>query len=194
MMNDKVLTLRGNKAVWAPAGGGSGPIDPKRLPEGYPYKEGRATVDMSAVLGPEAVLCKVSDKPPVNASGMQSIKIWADGGIGSSVEVAISNEMGLVDVNLSCVVACVDNATFDLEGLMLTMPEKGVYFLKSDAICVTGVAWDTSATEPVITWDGQSETIHPMAPEFPPALTSPNGTKYQLTVADDGTLSAVAVS
>ena len=30
--------------------------------------------------------------------------------------------------------------------------------------------------------------------EFLPTLTSPNGTKYQLTVSDDGTLSAVAVS
>ena len=38
MSEEKVLTLRGKRAVWAP-GGGSGPIDPKRLPEGYPYKE-----------------------------------------------------------------------------------------------------------------------------------------------------------
>lgn len=30
--------------------------------------------------------------------------------------------------------------------------------------------------------------------EFLPLLTSPNGTKYKLTVSDDGTLSAVAVS
>lgn len=36
MSEEKVLTLRGKKAVWAP-GGGTGPIDPKRLPEGYPY-------------------------------------------------------------------------------------------------------------------------------------------------------------
>lgn len=36
MSEEKVLTLRGKKAVWAPGGG---PIDPKRLPEGYPYKE-----------------------------------------------------------------------------------------------------------------------------------------------------------
>ena len=39
-----------------------------------------------------------------------------------------------------------------------------------------------------------SETIKTIDPEFLPALTSPNGTKYQLTVSDDGTLSAVAVS
>ena len=41
MSKDKeILTLMGRKAVWAPGGGGGdgdGPIDPKRLPEGYPY-------------------------------------------------------------------------------------------------------------------------------------------------------------
>ena len=31
-------------------------------------------------------------------------------------------------------------------------------------------------------------------PEFLPLLTSPNGTKYKLTVSDDDTLSAVAQS
>lgn len=31
MSEEKVLTLRGKKAVWAP-GGGSGPIDPNNLP------------------------------------------------------------------------------------------------------------------------------------------------------------------
>ena len=34
MNEEKVLTLRGKKAVWAPGGGGTGPINPKRLPEG----------------------------------------------------------------------------------------------------------------------------------------------------------------
>lgn len=36
-----------------------------------------------------------------------------------------------------------------------------------------------------------SETIYTMAEEFMPLLTSPNGTKYKLTVSDDGALSAV---
>jgi len=43
MSGEKVLTLRGKKTVWAP-GGGTGPIDPKRLPEGYPYKESSEVV------------------------------------------------------------------------------------------------------------------------------------------------------
>jgi len=38
---------------------------------------------------------------------------------------------------------------------------------------------------------GEVETIHPIDEKFI-VLTSPNGTKYNLTVADDGTLSAVA--
>lgn len=35
------------------------------------------------------------------------------------------------------------------------------------------------------------EEVHPMDVRCLPKLTSPNGTKYQLAVADDGTLSAV---
>lgn len=38
---------------------------------------------------------------------------------------------------------------------------------------------------------GETETIHPIDPKYI-VLTSPNGTKYNLSVADDGTLSAVA--
>lgn len=37
------------------------------------------------------------------------------------------------------------------------------------------------------------ETIHPIDPKFI-VLTSPNGTQYKLTVADNGTLSAVAAT
>lgn len=37
-------------------------------------------------------------------------------------------------------------------------------------------------------------SVVPMSAEFLPSLTSPNGTKYKLTVSDDGTLSAVVVS
>lgn len=38
------------------------------------------------------------------------------------------------------------------------------------------------------------EEVHPIDKRCLPKLTSPNGTNYQLTVSDDGTLSAVAVS
>lgn len=37
---------------------------------------------------------------------------------------------------------------------------------------------------------GETETIHPIDPKFI-VLTSPNGTAYNLSVSDDGTLSAV---
>lgn len=40
----------------------------------------------------------------------------------------------------------------------------------------------------------ETETITPMAEEFMPVLTSPNGTKYKLTVDDTGTLSATEVT
>ena len=39
-----------------------------------------------------------------------------------------------------------------------------------------------------------TETITPMAEEFMPVLTSPNGTKYKLTVDDSGAISATEVT
>lgn len=81
----------------------------------------------------------------------------------------------------SVVVALKDNVTIDVLG-GATFAKAGVYF--------SNIGWSyvQSFTSPT------TETIQPMAEEFMPMLTSPNGTKYQLTVSDDGTLSAVAVS
>lgn len=43
-------------------------------------------------------------------------------------------------------------------------------------------------------WAISSTTVVPLPEEYAPLLTSPNGTKYKLTVSDSGTLSAVAVT
>ena len=53
--------------------------------------------------------------------------------------------------------------------------------------------FDTSATH-TISVKTIAETITPMAEEFMPMLTSPNGTKYKLTVNDSGTISATEVT
>lgn len=120
--------------------------------------------------------------------------VWFDGSprVG---QVTLAGDDWFAGSELSVSVAYKAGATLVAGPISITYPESGVYFMRvPEAASVTGVAWDSTATEPDITWDGVVETIHTMAPEFLPALTSPNGTKYQLTVADDGTLSAVAVS
>ena len=40
-MKEKILTMRNGKAVWGPAPKDTDPVDPSRLPEGYPYKESK---------------------------------------------------------------------------------------------------------------------------------------------------------
>ena len=163
-------------------------IKPEALPEGYPYKESRVTVDVSSMLGPGAVLCKVSDDVPANVADFTGIKIWKNGE-GVAVTPAIVNEMGYVDAVLGCVIACVDNANFDLDGMYLTIPETGVYLLKAESagICMTGVAWDSTATQPDITWDGVVEIIHPIAPEFLPAGGGGGGAFYVKFTTTDNT-------
>ena len=199
MSEEKVLTLRGKRAVWAP-GGGSGPIDPKRLPEGYPYKEGVSIEwdgNTEGLTSVDNMWFKVSDATMTNEeiknatmvmvgeSGATSIKI-ADFGAHFGLPVDVWDH--LVSAGSITDDACffvVDSLWFAVvrKGNMTvdghTFVETGTYFMyASDTMYVSGLA---------------NETIHPMAPEFLPALTSPNGTKYQLTVADDGTLSAVAI-
>ena len=55
------------------------------------------------------------------------------------------------------------------------------------------ISYDTATTH-TISVTTSAETITPMAEEFLPILTSPNGTKYKITVDDSGTISATVVT
>lgn len=55
------------------------------------------------------------------------------------------------------------------------------------------VTLNTSATHAISVTTAE-EVITPMAEEFLPVLTSPNGTKYKITVDDSGTISATKVT
>ena len=186
MSEEKVLTLRGKKAVWAP-GGGSGPIDPKRLPEGYPYKEGVTIWWDGNTEGLESVadqymgtFYKVSSKVLTDDEIKNGVFTSSDGNTSEVSKVwdqYLSAGYVTEDIAFLANGVFVRNPNAEVMGMSFATP--GVYFVRSGDTFVTSFA---------------NETIHTMAPEFLPALTSPNGTKYQLTVADDGTLSAVAVS
>lgn len=179
MREEKVLTLRGKRAVWAP-GGGSGPIDPKRLPEGYPYKEQSETVLLEETTVQQETMYKPFTLPFFEITpGTIYDVIWD--GEHYSCEAYYAEHPGLGAINV-------------LGDLTATGFESGngEPFAIFSAASQTGVyAFDVDAH--TVSISGITETIHPMNEEFI-RLTSPNGTKYQLTVADDGTLSAVAVS
>ena len=185
MSEEKVLTLRGKKAVWAP-GGGSGPIDPKRLPVGYPYKEGSKTViewdgnsEGRPSFGSEVSgACKVSDEVFYNLAGCPITFIAGD----EVVELTLSEGVKATDNVYSYGDGINQTSVLVVLGENAQNLETGTYFFKGS---MSGMIMYVSKLTV------STETIHPMAPEFLPALTSPNGTKYQLTVANDGTLSAV---
>lgn len=189
------------RAMYIPAGGKTavwGPVDHNVLPEGYPYKEvcetevqlfqspdnwvldangGDWPTDMTALGMPkEGDVCRVviDGKEYTATAYLESTFEAPSGSYNNVIKLSGGENTGGDFTDTQFVFHFVS-----AEKVIVELPGKGRYY-EMEEVCVYG--------------PGLSETIHPMAPEFLPALTSPNGTKYQLTVADDGTLSAVAVS
>ena len=164
-------------------GGGGGGSVPKPLtydymPEGYPYKEITTILDgtfefvdaSGGIYGHH-----ITDKNFTIVDGKSYTIIW-DGETYQCVATTIDNGP-LVLGNLSFFEAGADTG----EPFLFVNQGSGKYMISTI---------DTDATHTVtVRW----EIVYPIASEFLPTLTSPNGTKYKLTVANDGTLSAVQV-
>ena len=162
MSEEKVLTLRGKKAVWAP-GGGSGPIDPKRLPEGYPYKAIEKTAfveNMSVTPGyhePAAYEANFAF-----AEGQTYAVEWN----GETYECIAFSMEGIAAIgNLALLGAGGDTG------------EPFIMYAFNGSLYIKGT--DSSAAVTLSIY-GQVETIHPMAPEFLPA-----GVGVPTVTADD---------
>ena len=149
------------------------------LPEGYPYKEIGTILDgtfefvdaSGGIYGHH-----ITDKNFTIVDGKSYTIIW-DGETYQCVATTIDNGP-LVLGNLSFFEAGADTG----EPFLFVNQGSGKYII---------LTIDTDATHTVtVRW----EIVYPIASEFLPTLTSPNGTKYKLTVANDGTLSAVVVS
>lgn len=194
-MNILEMAMAAKMAGGNGGGGGSGSSDGKHfgpdgvilrdsLPEGYPYKETRVTVDASALFGPGAILCKVSDNTPEPMEVGASLAVWFDGSpmVG---QVTLAGDDWFAGSELAVSVAYKAGATLVAGPMSIIYPESGVYFKRvPGAVSATGVAWDSTATEPDITWDGVVETIHTMAPEFLPAGVG--GGVPAVTTSDNG--------
>lgn len=170
--------------VWSQGGGGL-----TELPEGYPYKEKAfedivwdGSTDGRASFGPDGMkYYKVGEAVSVdNLIGGTLHRLTVP--TGAVYTIALT-ERNVAEVTTG-VINIADYAVSALAPISLgegmDIPEAGLYFAEGTAEYAVALY--------------APETIHTMAPEFMPLLTSPNGTKYKLTVADDGTLSAVALS
>ena len=161
-MKEKILTMRNGKAVWGPAPKDTDPIDPSRLPEGYPYKTG-VTIEWDGnTEGLTAVqnsFYKVSDNILDDETLKNSvITYYQNGSFTDKVVSEMWDSMvsyGLITENYAvlgefCIITRADNLTVN----NFVLPTAGVYFVCRSGIYTTKLS---------------SETIHPMSEEFLPA-------------------------
>lgn len=95
------------------------------------------------------------------------------------------------------VVALKDNV--NVEGMIF--PEKGTYFIKNPDVYISGFALG-KATEPEITWDGNTGTIKQIEEKYIPEMgsvtllssTANSAKKFKITVDDSGALTATEVT
>lgn len=159
-MSNEVLVKQGNKAEWARD---NAPIDPKRLPEGYPYK-GQSEVEVL----PETSLS-------LTETGQDGIFLWTG---GSSFDIEVGKQYKVIwdgseylvegkeDGNESQRIQYIGNAALSGGGgedtgepfVITVMEGYGQYF-------------GTSAGEHTVSIFGYAETTHPISSDFLPLAT-----------------------
>ena len=163
-------------------GGGSvpKPLTYDYMPEGYPKKSGWSIEwdgNTNGLVSVANEFYKVSDMVPtdneligatIETSAGESFKL------DSTYITAVTEDITTIGEGYALIVRK-DNATFN----NVTIPQKGTYFIVASGFYTTRLS---------------TQTITPMAEEFLPVLTSPNGTKYKITVDDSGTISATEIT
>lgn len=168
MNKDKFLVKDGNRAEWG-------------VPEGYPSKSGWSVEWDGNTDGLVSAgrFYKVSDMVPTDDELIGAI-LWSSTGrefkLTSDVITAISEDITAILGGEGGLIVRKDNAIFDDN---TALPQKGIYSMKHQNTFTSKLS---------------TQNITPMAEEFLPVLTSPNGTKYKITVDDSGTISATEVT
>lgn len=165
----------------------------------------RYTFDLSEAGLPGVAMVHVSDAviPSVDSViGAVLVSTAADGSTKEEVltEVNATDADGLISINAISVMSVPQDDFVATEGMIAgsVISKKGLYFV--------GVSGMTTPTKYTGILSGAATTIKKIDEKFIPdtiarvsdveavtILTSPNGTKYRLTVSDDGTLSATAI-
>ena len=155
--------------------------------------------DSKVVVGPlkdGSIFVKVADEIPDFVSIGESVNVYSSFGdvqkweISDLESVPDTGASVSYSANNAAVFIAEDNQKVYLNSELLTFPQKGVYFFcLENVFYVSGVSSSTSDT-PEITWDGNIGGIKKIDEKFMPVLTSPNGTKFKITVDDSGTITA----
>lgn len=150
--------------------------------------------------GDGAKLVKVADEVPSWATVDANIKIWLSDGSSATLLPEAYHEFGNGSFYVTegiCYFVMADNDEQD----GTVFPEKGVYFISTDAIHTTGIASADSDT-PEITWDGNVGNVKTIDPKYIPSelneivlpsSTSGSSKKFKITVDDSGAITATEV-
>ena len=193
-------------------------IDKKFLPDGIGGDADWNTLQnkpfydnqLLSVTAAGMVWYKVSSDVPANVPSLNTpIYLWTNGEVNSD-RVFCSSETAYGGSECLYFVALTDNAQLDIDGIIITLPERGTYFLKTEDIYVTGInsneyvfgASNAIIPEPEISWDGNTGETKQLDEKFIPEMTSvilksstADSTKrFKITVDDSGTLSATEVT
>ena len=108
---------------------------------------------------------------------------------GEIVEVEINGAVGMMSVGQ-------DRAYIQFSGALSGSLHRSNGSVWSATVNIPDVALTTGTTYTVNFYDARKRKLKTIDPKYlpPVVLTSPNGTKFNLTVSDDGTLSATPVS
>ena len=149
---------------------------------------------------------KVSSDVPANTpSDGTKIYVWLNGEMGSPVVRAYESAYTAGEAYFW--VALTDNVQVNLGKSVVTLPERGTYFMNvGDATVTTGINSNTyvegNTPEPEISWDGNTGETKQLDEKFIPEMTSvilksstADSTKrFKITVDDSGTISATEVT
>ena len=208
-IDDDTLKLKEDGTLYA-AGGGVQPDWNQNDSTATDYIKNRpfyaeelpyVSIDAGATM---FVLYKVSsDIPSISNPQVDDIIIVWNNGTREETSIDVSTETGYLVSGFMCGVAFQDNATIEIDGITIVLPERGTYFLKhkNSGVTITGVA-KRGASTPEISWDGNTVTIKKLDEKFIPDMDSvilnsstPDSTKkFRITVDDSGNITATEVT
>lgn len=207
-IDDNTLKLKDDGTLYA-AGGGVQPDWNQNDSTALDYIKNRpfyaeelpyVSIDAGSVI---FTLYKVSsDIPSISSPQVGDIIALWNNGVKREISIDASTETGYLASQLMCGVAFQDNATIEIDGVTIVLPERGTYFLKMDnGTTTTGVA-KRGASTPEISWDGNTATIKKLDEKFIPDMdsvilnssTTDSTKKFRITVDDSGNITATEVT
>ena len=149
------------------------------------------------------VLYKVSSDVPTIAEKLElhtKIALWVNKQKQEGYIAYVSDNAYAIG-SLTAIVALTDNAQLNVDDVIITLPERGTYFLKIGDTTTTGISGRSNSSEPEIAWDGNVVEIKHIDEKFIPEMTNvllksstPDSTKiFRVTVDDSGNLTATEI-